>query len=182
MRSSTRTSELCPIVCRLRRFLTLRCILYSPAKGATDFGNFFGLTPEELINGGIYNDIAIALHTPPHRAVSLALLAQAVGAVKLRKRRDSKAGLPKGANAAHMAKLRAAVRVGFGSAAADGNAPGAAELESNAESVELSETPQPPNPSFKVLCAAEPSASPQQSQRNWTLKMEAQMDEGVYDV
>ena len=28
------------------------------------------------------SDIAIALHTPPHRAVSLALLAQALGATK----------------------------------------------------------------------------------------------------
>ena len=30
------------------------------------------------------SDIAIALHTPPHRAVSLALLAQALGATKVK--------------------------------------------------------------------------------------------------
>ena len=29
-----------------------------------------------------HSDIAIALHTPPHRAVSLALVAQAIGAKK----------------------------------------------------------------------------------------------------
>ena len=50
------------------------------------------------------SDIAIALHTPPHRAVSLALVAQAMGATqeKGRLRRISKAlstgsfSLPKG--------------------------------------------------------------------------------------
>jgi len=51
-------------------------------KGGCEFGDFFGTTPQELIDDGIYSDIAIALHTPPHRAVSLALLAQALGATK----------------------------------------------------------------------------------------------------
>ena len=54
------------------------------SKGACDFGAFFATTPQELINQGLYSDIAIALHTPPHRAVSLALVAQAVGAIKAR--------------------------------------------------------------------------------------------------
>ena len=36
--------------------------------------------PQGLIEEGIYKEIAIALHTPPHRAVSLALVAQALGA------------------------------------------------------------------------------------------------------
>ena len=53
-----------------------------PAKGGCEFGTFFGTTPQGLINEGIYKDIAIALHTPPHRAVSLALVAQALGATK----------------------------------------------------------------------------------------------------
>ena len=44
-----------------------------------------------MINEGIYNNIAIALHRPPFRAVSLALLAQTLGAVKKRKRLGSKA-------------------------------------------------------------------------------------------
>ena len=52
------------------------------SKGGCDFGAFFATTPQELINQGLYSDIAIALHTPPHRAVSLALVAQAVGAIK----------------------------------------------------------------------------------------------------
>ena len=78
-------------------------------KGGCEFNDFIGTTPQELINDGIYrsactlnrrNDycsvrhvrradalcvpcgsgIAIALYTPPHRAVSLALVAQALGA------------------------------------------------------------------------------------------------------
>jgi hypothetical protein len=53
-----------------------------PVKGGCEFGTFFGTTPQGLIDEGIYKDIAIALHTPPHRAVSLALVAQALGATK----------------------------------------------------------------------------------------------------
>ena len=64
-----------------------------PGKGGCTFGTFFGTTPQGLIDEGIYKDIAIALHTPPHRAVSLALVAQALGATKdaarLRARRGS---------------------------------------------------------------------------------------------
>ena len=51
-------------------------------KGGCEFGTLFSTTPQGLINEGIYKDIAIALHTPPHRAISLALLAQACGATK----------------------------------------------------------------------------------------------------
>jgi hypothetical protein len=53
-----------------------------PAKGGCEFGTFFATTPEGLVDEGIYTDIAIALHTPPHRAVSLTLVAQALGATK----------------------------------------------------------------------------------------------------
>ena len=53
-----------------------------PAKGGCEFGTFFGTTPQRLIDEGIYKEIAIALHTPPHRAISLALVAQALGATK----------------------------------------------------------------------------------------------------
>merc|ERR1739841_503905 len=52
------------------------------AKGGCEFGSLFGTTPQGLIDEGIYKEIAIALHTPPHRAVSLALVAQALGATK----------------------------------------------------------------------------------------------------
>ena len=51
-------------------------------KGGCEFGTLFATTPQELIEAGIYKDIAIALHTPPHRAVSLALVAHAFGATK----------------------------------------------------------------------------------------------------
>ena len=53
-----------------------------PSKGGCEFGTFFGTTPQKLIDEGVYKEIAIALHTPPHRAVSLALVAQALGATK----------------------------------------------------------------------------------------------------
>jgi len=52
------------------------------SKGACDFDSFFGRTPQALIDEGIYKEIAIALHTAPHRAISLALVAQALGATK----------------------------------------------------------------------------------------------------
>ena len=41
------------------------------SKGGCEFGTLFATTPQELIEEGIYKEIAIALHTPPHRAVSL---------------------------------------------------------------------------------------------------------------
>ena len=53
-----------------------------PSKGGCDFDSFFGRTPQKLIDEGIYKEIAIALHTAPHRAISLALVAQALGATK----------------------------------------------------------------------------------------------------
>ena len=53
-----------------------------PRRGGCEFGAFFGTTPQELVNEGIYKEIAIALHIEPHRAVSIALVAQALGATK----------------------------------------------------------------------------------------------------
>ena len=53
-----------------------------PSKNGCEFGTFFATTPQGLIDEGIYKEIAIALHTPPHRAISLALVAQALGATK----------------------------------------------------------------------------------------------------
>ena len=45
-------------------------------------------TPQDLIDEGLYKTIAVALHPMPHRSVSLALVAQACGALprKTRKR------------------------------------------------------------------------------------------------
>ena len=42
---------------------------------------FAGTTPQDLIDEGLYKSIALALHPMPHREVSLALVAQACGAV-----------------------------------------------------------------------------------------------------
>ena len=74
-----------------------------PKKGGCAFDKFFVNTPEGLVKAGIYrcerfellssegppsvpspvaSDVAIALHTKPHRDVSLALLARAFGATK----------------------------------------------------------------------------------------------------
>ena len=52
-------------------------------KGGCDFSSFFSSTPASLISDGLYKDIAIALHTLPHRTISLALVAQALGAIKV---------------------------------------------------------------------------------------------------
>ena len=62
------------------------------SKGACDFDSFFGRTPQGLIDQGIYKEIAIALHTPPHRTVSLALVAQALGATKDAARQAARQG------------------------------------------------------------------------------------------
>ena len=64
---------------------TIRIVLVheaDPAKGGCEFGAFFGTTPQGLIDEGIYKEIAIALHRPPHRSISLTLVAQALGATK----------------------------------------------------------------------------------------------------
>ena len=63
-----------------------------PSKNGCEFGTFFATTPQGLIDEGIYKEIAIALHTPPHRAVSLALVAQALGATKDAARQAARLG------------------------------------------------------------------------------------------
>ena len=55
-----------------------------PARGGCEFGHLFSTTPPDLLDDGIYSSIAIALHAPPHRAVSLAQVAQACGALPTR--------------------------------------------------------------------------------------------------
>ena len=52
------------------------------ARGGCIFGHFFEVTPRDLIVDGLYNDIAVGCHSDPHRQVSLALLAKALGATK----------------------------------------------------------------------------------------------------
>mmetsp|Transcript_15164 Transcript_15164/g.47412 ORF Transcript_15164/g.47412 Transcript_15164/m.47412 type:complete len:132 (+) Transcript_15164:3-398(+) len=46
------------------------------------FGHFFEVTPRDLIADGLYHDLAVGCHAGPHRRVSLALLAKALGATK----------------------------------------------------------------------------------------------------
>ena len=117
-----------------------------PAKGGCEFGTFFGTTPQGLIDEGIYKDIAIALHTPPHRAVSLALVAQALGATKdaarLAARRGSasrasfsSASVSSSAGAGGGAAQTEESRMGQAAASAFASAPAATK------SVELVRTP-----------------------------------------
>mmetsp|Transcript_15167 Transcript_15167/g.45702 ORF Transcript_15167/g.45702 Transcript_15167/m.45702 type:complete len:518 (-) Transcript_15167:419-1972(-) len=56
------------------------------ARGGCIFGHFFEVTPRDLIVDGLYNDIAVGCHSDPHRQVSLALLAKALGATKRQSR------------------------------------------------------------------------------------------------
>ena len=52
-----------------------------PAKGACEFGHFFSVTPQDLIDQKLYGPIAVALHPGEQfRAVSMKLLAVAFGA------------------------------------------------------------------------------------------------------
>jgi len=51
-------------------------------KGGCSFAHFFNTTPHELIDAGLYKPIALGLYPVPHRDVSLALVAQALGAGK----------------------------------------------------------------------------------------------------
>ena len=51
-------------------------------RGGCIFGRFFEVTPRDLIADGLYNDLAVSCHAGPHRQVSLALLAQELGATK----------------------------------------------------------------------------------------------------
>ena len=55
-------------------------------RGGCIFGHFFEVTPRDLIADGLYHDIAIGCHSGPHRQVSLALLAKALGATKRQSR------------------------------------------------------------------------------------------------
>ena len=51
-------------------------------RGGCIFGHFFEVTPRDLTADGLYKDLAVGCHSGPHRKVSLALLAQALGATK----------------------------------------------------------------------------------------------------
>jgi len=49
-------------------------------RGGCIFGHFFEVSPRDLIADGLYHDLAVGCHSDPHRKVSLALLAKALGA------------------------------------------------------------------------------------------------------
>ena len=53
------------------------------ARGGCIFGRFFQTTPSDLIADGLYKTIATAMHSGPHREVSHALAARALGAKPL---------------------------------------------------------------------------------------------------
>ena len=55
-------------------------------RGGCIFGHFFEVTPRDLIANGLYHDLAVGCHSGPHRQVSLALLAKALGATKRQSR------------------------------------------------------------------------------------------------
>ncbi|EOD36875.1 hypothetical protein EMIHUDRAFT_201153 [Emiliania huxleyi CCMP1516] len=55
-----------------------------PERDGCEFGHFFGTTPVDLINNGLFKPLAVALMTGPHRRVSLSLAAQAMGATRKR--------------------------------------------------------------------------------------------------
>ena len=64
------------------------------ARGGCIFGHFFEVTPRDLIVDGLYNDIAVGCHSDPHRQVSLALLAKALGATNRTVRSTVRGALP----------------------------------------------------------------------------------------
>jgi len=57
-----------------------------PGLGGCPFGHLFKTTPHDLVADGVYAKIAVACHPMPHRAVSLAQVAKAMGAVQKRSR------------------------------------------------------------------------------------------------
>ena len=48
-----------------------------------EFDHVFSTTPHDLIQDGLYRDLALALHPPPFRQVSACLIARALGATNL---------------------------------------------------------------------------------------------------
>uniref|UniRef100_A0A0D3KZR9 Uncharacterized protein n=2 Tax=Emiliania huxleyi TaxID=2903 RepID=A0A0D3KZR9_EMIH1 len=59
-----------------------------PALGGCQFSKFFETTPQELIAGGLYKDLAKSCFPGRHRKVSLVLLAKSLGATAARSRAD----------------------------------------------------------------------------------------------
>mmetsp|Transcript_36930 Transcript_36930/g.97787 ORF Transcript_36930/g.97787 Transcript_36930/m.97787 type:complete len:293 (-) Transcript_36930:552-1430(-) len=53
-------------------------------RGGCEFGIFFQLTPQSLIDGGIYEQLAVTWFEPPHRDISIALTAKKLGAEQVK--------------------------------------------------------------------------------------------------
>ena len=51
---------------------------------ASQFGQFFVSTPQDLIQDGLYKALALALYPPPFNKVSCCLVARALGAIDMR--------------------------------------------------------------------------------------------------
>lgn len=60
-----------------------------PERGGVSFEHFFTSTPPDLVDGGLFTTLALAMYPGRHREVSLVLVAKALGAVRTTgKRRD----------------------------------------------------------------------------------------------
>jgi len=79
------------------------------AKGGCSFDTFFTVTPHDLVHGGLFGPLAVALHSgDEHRAVSIRLLAVALGA---------RVSLPSGCMDSSGECVRGLSKIGDGAAA-----------------------------------------------------------------
>lgn len=67
--------------------LVHECDTLDSAKGACDFGDFFTMTPDELVSAGIYKPLAIAWYPGRYRLVSIKLLLISMGAKTVSKKK-----------------------------------------------------------------------------------------------
>mmetsp|Transcript_10123 Transcript_10123/g.30017 ORF Transcript_10123/g.30017 Transcript_10123/m.30017 type:complete len:139 (+) Transcript_10123:611-1027(+) len=64
-----------------------------PDLGGCLFSKFFETTPQELIAGGLYKDLARSCFAGRHREVSLALLAKSLGATSVKSSADLRSSI-----------------------------------------------------------------------------------------
>ena len=81
-----------------------------PAQGGCAFSHFLTTTPEDLVEGGLYTSLAVALHAAPHREISIALAAKALGASKRKGVRLAAAGRLSAAAAKTASMLASSMR------------------------------------------------------------------------
>ena len=81
-----------------------------PAQGGCAFSHFLTTTPEDLVESGLYTSLAVALHAAPHREISIALAAKALGASKRKGVRLAAAGRLSAAAAKTASMLASSMR------------------------------------------------------------------------